>query len=102
MQRFKEFRGRLGVAKHETEISAAMQELLNAILPSETAEFPDDVLSALTADFRDIPSSAVTLKRSELLFDGSGESRSFLHQLALVYEEASQRIAQMHARRAQP
>lgn len=102
MQRFKEFRGRLGAAKHEAEISAAMQELLNAILPSETAEFPADVLSALTSDFHDIPSSAVTLKRSELLFEGTVESRSFLRELALVYEEASQRISQMHARRMQP
>ena len=102
MQRFQQLRGRLVMARQETEISVAMQNLLDAILPSETAEFPEEVMAALTSDHHDIPASAVTLKRNELLFAGSSESRSFLHQLALVYEEASQRISQMHAKRLQP
>ena len=102
MQRFQHARTRVALARDEGEIAVALQNLVDTLLPSETAEFSEEALAALTGDREDVPAAAVILKRSELLFNGSNEARSFLHELALVYEEATQRISQLHARRLQP
>jgi hypothetical protein len=102
MQRFQQFRQRLAMARAEEDIGVAMRDLLDTVMPSESADLPETARAALTSDQQEIPAAAVDLKRSELLFAGTEETRAFLHQLSLVYEEASQRLGQMQARRVKP
>ena len=102
MQRFQEVKRRLSLARDEAEVTNSIQEFLNAILPSELADLPDGVARLLISHHAEVPDAAVGLKREDLMFQGDDEPRTFLHEIAMIYEDATRRLSQIHSSRHRP
>ena len=102
MQRFQAVRAKIGVSRDEVDIRAALHVFLDSLLPSELGALPLLARRMLVSDPGEVPHAAVTLRTEELMSTGTDEEREFLRMLALVYEEASRRIAHIHSTRSQP
>ena len=98
MHRFEKWRHSLMTAPDGQTVHDIMRQYISSILPSDVAQLPSSVQRMLSQLPVDLQAAAVELLQTELVFSGTPEASSVLHEVAHTFVAASTRLGQLHGR----
>lgn len=91
--RYHRWRDALQLAPNDRAIVGVINDYVTTLDPEAIKALPGECREALFD--RDIARAAVTLLRSELVFDGPPEVANMLHEIAHVFAAASVRLSRL-------
>ena len=96
MDSYIKWRELLQFAPDTKAVNVIMADYVRSLAPV-LGVLPDECAAALEEPV-DVQAAAVALLQAELRFDGTGEARALLHEVAFTFASAAVRITLVHTK----